>query len=118
MDTANITPKTDDVSSPPLWHDAVSGMTVDIAMNKDGMVWVLHDRPFPDLVEWAEFDRHGHILTFITRGGKLQNLGIPIHPPMHDALVKAKGVYIMLVQDGEIRDMGLLPLVTRKDKFA
>jgi hypothetical protein len=102
---------------PPVWTDATASMKVDVAINKDGLVWILHDRPFPDIVEWVEFDIDSKIMTFITYGGKLQNLGISIHPPMDEKIARARSVFVMQVQNGEIRDMGRLPLITQQKHF-
>lgn len=101
-------------SGHPVWVDAASTMKIDVAINKDDMVWVLHNRPFPDYLEWIEFDRDSKIMTFITAGGKLQDLGVPIHPPMDEKLARADSVFVMLVQEGEVRDMGKLPLIVQQ----
>lgn len=100
---------------PPVWADATATMKIDVAINKDGMVWVLHDQPFPDYLEWIEFDPDSKIMTFITAGGRLQNLGIPIHPPMDENLARARSVFVMYLHNGDIRDMGKLPLIVQQN---
>jgi hypothetical protein len=102
-------------TTPPVWTPATPAMKVDVAINKDGMVWVLHDKPFPDYLEWIEFDFDTKIMTFITAGGRLQDLGIPIHPPMDENLARARSVFVMYLHEGQVRDMGKLPLIVQKN---
>lgn len=98
---------------PPVWPQAALTMKIDVAINKNADVWVLHDQPFPDYLEWIEFDADSKIMTFITAHGKLQDLGIPIHPPMDAVVARARRVYTVYIRDGIIRDMGLLALTVR-----
>lgn len=103
----------------PLWPDAATAVKFDVAVNDDGQIWVIHDQPFPDLIEWIEFDAEKGVMTFITPGGKLQNLGVTIHPPMTHAVAAARQVCLIMMMNGEIRDMGLVPLnvyAPREDK--
>ncbi|PJB70643.1 MAG: hypothetical protein CO093_07280 [Alphaproteobacteria bacterium CG_4_9_14_3_um_filter_47_13] len=94
----------------PLWPSAASTMKIDVAVNEDGMVWVIHDKPFPDYLEWIEFDKELGMMSFVTALGKIQGLGMKIHPPMDEYLVETKQVCVIMIRDEQIRDMALVPL--------
>ncbi|MCB9990272.1 MAG: hypothetical protein H6867_02695 [Rhodospirillales bacterium] len=102
----------------PLFADtAEKTMQIDVVVNKDGKVWVIYDRPFPDYLDWVEFDADTGEMTFVTMDGKLQDLGMIIHEPMNQFVAQAKKACLMMIRDGQIRDMGLVPLLVRNDKL-
>jgi len=103
-----------DGSFSPVWPGSASSkMKIDVAVNAEGKVLVLHEKAFPDYLEWVEFDAQTGEMTFITAGGKLQDLGLIIHPPMNKHVARAHEVCTICVRNNEIRDMGLLPLTVR-----
>lgn len=97
----------------PVLPAAAPQMNIDVVVNRDHKVWVLHDRPFPDYLEWIEFDAATGAMTFIAAGGKLQDLGMTIHPPMDKYVKEAKEVCVMMIRDGAVRDMGMVPLTVQ-----
>lgn len=100
-----------DGSFSPIWPGtSANQMKIEVAVNAEGKVLVLHEKPFPDYLEWIEFDAKTGLMTFITAGGKLQELGLAIYEPMTKYVLKAKDVCVICVRSGEIRDMGLVPL--------
>lgn len=106
-------PLPDDI---PLWPgSAAAKMKIDVVVNPEGKVLVLHEKPFPDYLDWIEFDLGTGEMTFITPGGKLHELGMIIHPPMDKYVALAKDVCTICVRENEIRDMGLVPLVIHKE---
>lgn len=98
----------------PLWPDAAATMNIDVVVNKDSSIWVFHDQHFPEYLEWVEFDEERREMTFVTAKGKIQNLGLTLHPPMDRYVAQAKQVCVVLVKDNEFRDVGMLPLAVRK----
>lgn len=102
------------VTDSPLWPAAAGRMKIDVAVGEDCKVWVVHDKPFPEYLEWIEFDVPSGRMTFITKGGKLQDLGLTIHPPMDSYVAQARDVRTVWVDEKGIRDMGLLTLLVRK----
>lgn len=97
----------------PLWPAAAPQMKIDVVVNRDHKIWVIHDRPFPDYLEWVEFDAECGAMTFVTAQGKLQDLGMTIHPPMDKYVRAAKEVCVMMIRDKEVRDMGVVPLTVQ-----
>lgn len=103
-----------DGSHSPVWPgSAASKMKIDVTVNAEGHVMVLHEKPFPDYLEWVEFDALTGEMTFITAEGKLQELGLVIHAPMSKFVARAHEVSTICIRDNEIRDMGVLPLTVR-----
>lgn len=101
----------------PLWKaSAASQMKIDVAVNAEGKVLVLHDQYFPDYLEWIEFDATTGQMDFITAGGKIQGLGMIIHAPMSKYVSKASEVCTICLRYNEVRDMGVLPLVVRNNE--
>jgi hypothetical protein len=100
--------------SRPVWPEAATTMNIDVAVNSDSSVWVIHDKHFPDYIEWVEFDMESRVMTFVTAGGKIQNLGLTIHPPMDGYVARAKQVALVLFKDKEIRDFGIVPIAVRR----
>lgn len=99
----------------PLWPEtAADKMKIDVTVSKDSQVWVLHNQPFPNYLEWIEFDAETGLMSFVTAQGKIQELGMTIHSPMSEYVALAKDVRTILVQDKEIKDMGIVPLTVRK----
>ena len=98
----------------PLWPAPASDkMKIDVTVNEEGRVWVIHDKPFPSFLEWIEFDRETGEIAFVTAGGKLQGLGIKIHPPMDEYVAKADQACVMMIRDEKIRDIGLVPVTVQ-----
>lgn len=95
----------------PLWPAATSEMKIDVAVNEDCKVWVIHNKPFPDYLEWVEFEPATGMMNFITAKGKIQDLGTAIYQPMAEYVAQAKEVCVMMVRNNEVRDMALVPLI-------
>lgn len=113
FDTSTVQQQPDG-SDIPVWRgSAASKMKIDVAVNAEGQVVVLHDQHFPDYLEWIEFDVTTGEMSFITAGGKIQDLGMIIHAPMNKFLAKALEVCTICVRGDNVRDMGFLPLIVR-----
>lgn len=98
----------------PVWpKPAAALMKIDVAVNAEGGVLVLHDKAFPDYLEWIEFDADTGEMTFITAEGKLQDLGMIIHAPMSKHVARASQVCTVCIRNGEVRDLGIVPLLVR-----
>ena len=114
LETQQTWSKTGSAPDSPLWPKAADRMKIDVTVNADAQVWVLHDQPFPDYLEWIEFDVPTGTMTFITAGGKLQDLGLTIYSPMKELVARANDICTIYLRDGQIRDMGMVRLVIRK----
>lgn len=91
-------------------------MTVDLMVNERGNIWVLHDKPLPLVLNWAEYDADLSTLTFVAQDGEAIELGMTIHKPLHKPMATAHEVYVVLMDKAEIKDMYILPLMARSIK--
>ncbi len=101
----------------PLRHTMASQMHVELVVNDDAGVWVLHDQPFPAILHWAEYDEENNELTFITHDGKIQDLGMKIPNDIGDILLDADEICAMYMKDGKVQDIGIVPIMVRDTVF-
>lgn len=94
---------------PPLWKT----MAVEFLVNNKNCATILHDKPLPEKIYWAEYDVDFKNLTLVTIKGKIQGLGSKIHTPIHKKLRACKDLQIIMVQDKEIKDFYTVSLVVR-----
>lgn len=87
---------------------------IDVVAKKGGVVCAFHDKPFSEYLEWVEFDEDDGQLTFVTKGGRLNDLGIEILPLMAKLLSKADHIHAYLMEDGKIRDYAKVQLLIRR----
>ena len=88
-------------------------MTVDLMVNERGNIWVLHDKPLPMILNWAEYDADLATLTFVAQDGEALELGMTIHKPLQKPMSLAREIYVVLMSGEEIKDMYILPLTVR-----
>lgn len=97
---------------PPLARD----MRVCLMANEQDRLWLVHDQPFRDNLHWVEYDDDLQKLTLVLRNGMVQDYGHPIPPEMRAVLRRTQQIFTMLVQDGDVRDSYILPLLNRQTK--
>jgi len=97
----------------PINDDMISQMLIDVVVNDDDRVWVFHDKPFDGILEWAEYDADLARLVFVTKNGKINDLGLQIQPLMQKPLAQAEYIEAYLIQDKVFRDYAKVSLVTR-----
>ena len=91
---------------PPL----ASYMTVELVVNPAGQVWILHDKPLPAIVSWADYYTDTACITLAMDTGQTQELGIKVPAAMATALQDAVKVSIMLMENQTIADFTIVPL--------
>jgi len=105
------------LSDAPVLTPLAQKMAVDLVINPDSKVWLLHDQRFQDIVMWAEYDVDSASLILVMRDGKMQDLGMKIHAPMRKYLRAARQLYTMRVDNGKIADTYILPLLVRETGY-
>ena len=88
-------------------------MKVDVAVDKNSRVWALHSKPFPGPLQWVEFDAEDGSMVFITKDGRLNDLGVRIEPLMKKYIEKAHYIEAFLIKDNKPRDYAKVPLFVR-----
>jgi hypothetical protein len=101
----------------PVFRPLTTMMKVDLVMNPDSKVWILHDKPFPDILMWAEYDIDSASLTLVYRNGKTQELGLKIHAPMRKYLRSARQLFTMRLEGDQIVDTYVRPLLVRETGY-
>lgn len=104
-------------SEAPVLTPLAQKMAVDLVINPDSKVWLLHDQRFEDLVMWAEYDVDSASLILVMGDGKMQDLGMKIHAPMRKYLRAARQLYTMRIDNGKIADTYILPLLVRETGY-
>lgn len=114
VDLANFDPLEGLPAHIPVNPILTDQMKIDVMVNKEGHIWVCHDRPFKQYVDWIEFDADAGRLIFVTQGGRLNDFGIKIKPLMAKYIKKANTADLLLMKNKKIHDFGRVPLVTRQ----
>ena len=104
-------PDTDSPVYPPL----MSQMKVDLVLNPESDVWMIYERPLPEVMKWIEYDIEMESLILVSLSGKIQSFGMKVPPAMKKYLRHAKQVYAVRQDDGGIQDMSIVPLVVRAE---
>ena len=98
---------------PPL----ATQMQVELVVNDSSNIWVLHDKPFPAILQWAEYDRDENNLIFVTDDGLMQDLGMVIPEAVADVILECDQLCAMYMNDGKVSDMGMIPIMVRDSVF-
>ena len=97
------------VSESPVLPSLASYMKVDFMFNDKG-VWILHDKPLPEILKWVEYDVEKGTVILNTAEGRTQELGLAIPVKAAARLRKSVEISVMLVKNGQIADMTIVPL--------
>ncbi|MCB1555946.1 MAG: hypothetical protein KDJ15_01395 [Alphaproteobacteria bacterium] len=97
----------------PVLRPLASQMEVDLVVKEDGRIFLLHDKPFRDILNWVEFDRDRGVLSLVTQKGRTQDLGMDIPEDTQDFMLETQNISLWRMQDGQIADMYILPFLVR-----
>jgi hypothetical protein len=89
-------------------------MRVSLLIHKDGLLWIMHDKPLPGVLEWMEYDGDEGKLYLVSETGALLDLGFPLNKAFRTQLMKSKHLMTVHVADKKIHDMKIVPVVVRK----
>lgn len=94
-----------------------ASMKVEIVVNNESDVWILHDGSFSDLVKWAEYDDKNNRVLLVMTSGRSQDIGIVIPKKMQEFLQGARQIFLMHVEKDDIRDFNMVPLIVHNYTF-
>lgn len=97
----------------PVYPDISSRMTLDFVFNEDG-AWLMHGRPLPDVLRWVEYDADTEQVTLVLREGRLQDIGLKVPADHGQKLFQLDKVTVMFMNEGQVEDIALVPLVARR----
>lgn len=92
---------------PPL----ATRMGVDLVVNEKSDIWLLHDKPFAEIVKWIEFHQDLNKVILIMASGKQQELGMVVPEDIAKDLRHGRQIYLVHMQDKKISDCGMVPLM-------
>ena len=101
----------------PVLRPLSSHMGVSLMLNPEGKVWLVHDKPFTDVLMWAEYDIDAASLTLVMKDGRIQELGLKIQPPVRKFLREARQIFTMYMKDEKLQDTYILPLLVRETGY-
>lgn len=97
----------------PVYPPLMTQMKVDLVLNPDSDVWMIYERPLPEVMKWIEYDIEMESLILVSLSGKIQSFGMKVPAAMKKYLCRAKRVYAVRQDEGGIQDMSIVPLVVR-----
>lgn len=98
----------------PMGLPLAQRMDIALMVNENQKVWIAHDKPFGDVMMWAEYDADAATLVLMSQSGRLYDLGMPIHKPFRKHLLKAREVHTVYMKNRQVVDVGILPLMVRE----
>jgi hypothetical protein len=91
----------------------ISEIQVDFMFNREGAVWMLHDKPLPAL-KWVAYDCEKEILSLVTQDGRVADLGLRLAAGRSFYLERAMEVTALLMKNGFVADFAVVPMVTSR----
>lgn len=90
-----------------------TSMNVSLVVNEHGQIWILHDKQFPCVLHWVEYDAGEARLVLVSHDGFTIDLGMTVQKAMHQRMKGATHISTMLVGEASIEDFYILPLISR-----
>ncbi len=100
-------------SESPIYPSLLSQMKVDLAVSPESDVWMVYEKPLPEVMKWIEYDIDLATLTLVSLSGKIQDFGKKVPTSMQKYMSRATQVYAVHQGDIQIEDMSVVPLVVR-----
>ncbi len=97
----------------PVRASMAKTMNADLIINQHAQVWLAHDKPFPGVLQWVEYDVDMGTLVFILDDGRMQDFGMRVEPAMGRYLRQSKMIDAVLVFDKKIHDFARVPVLVR-----
>ena len=100
----------------PVYPALMNSMKIGLMTNEASHVMLIHNKPLPNILRWAEYDTETTSLTFVMEGGKIQDSGLKVAPDIEDDLLDATELYAVQTNDDgtKVRDIYLVPLAVRE----
>lgn len=91
-------------------------MGANLVVSEDGRVFMTHDRQFPFVLNWAEYDGDTNTLSLISQDGLSISFGMAIPKVMRPALMKTNRIHTILIQREDIMDFYVIPMTSKSMK--
>tara|TARA_R110002124_G_scaffold287365_1_gene474288 strand:+ start:223358 stop:223831 length:474 start_codon:yes stop_codon:yes gene_type:complete len=88
-------------------------MKFDLIINDKKKSMLIVDKPFPEILYWAEYDLDTDEMFFVTVLGKIQPLGKIVQSVFRPFLSQATFITAVRMQDEKLADNQRIPLIVR-----
>tara|TARA_B100001989_G_C24535243_1_gene463938 strand:+ start:717 stop:1055 length:339 start_codon:yes stop_codon:yes gene_type:complete len=90
----------------------ISKMT--LAVSETGQVYIFHEKPFPEPINWVEFDPEIAQMHLVSQNGRLQDLGIKVEPELNEQIKSCQKIYVVRIENGKEQEIFEMPLLIRQ----
>lgn len=90
-------------------------MKFDLIINDKQKSMLIVDKPFPEVLYWAEYDLDLDELMFVTVRGKILPLGKPVATLFRPYMSQATYITAVRMEDEKLADNQRIPLIVRLD---
>ena len=97
----------------PVYPSLMSQMKVDLAISPESDVWLVYEKPLPEIMKWVEYDIDLETLTLVSMSGKIQDFGMKVPTALKKYMARATQIYAIHQGETEIKDMSVVPLLVR-----
>lgn len=102
-----------DIEQLPVLPDMAQDTDFSIATGVNGVVIIYHKNPFPEPVEYLEFDNETHDIMIAYETGRIQNIGLTFNANMISHIQSAHELFIVQVEDGLEKEILKRPIYIR-----
>ena len=102
----------------PMENSVLAEMVADIAVNGQGQIMVLHQKPFTFAIRHIEYDTDSGDILFIGQDGETQNFGMaaPANTRQRLAIVREAALLLIDREQEKIADFKKVPVITAGEK--
>lgn len=90
---------------------ASNSMLVEIGVSTSGEVYIFHEKPLVERLNWAEYDTDLEELHFVNEEGKIQNMGFKVNSDIAETVKAATRVFIIHIENAQSKSIVEIPLV-------
>lgn len=102
------------VDEMPVLKSAADTMKMTLAAGASGAMYVFHGKPFPEPINWVEYNMDTGMLIFISKAGRLQPIGLKVPEKLKDALATQNKIITSYLVNGEEKQAFEMPLVRQQ----
>ena len=105
------------VDEMPVLANMTDAMKLDLAVSDEDKIYIFHDKPFQERVNWVEYDMDTKQIFCITEKGRIQGLGLNVKKNMQEQIIKATCIFVVYVDKGETKEILEMPIIFHSTGF-
>lgn len=95
----------------PVLADAVGEMKLDLAVNDDGEIYLFHEKPFNEAVNWVEYSEVEQKIYLVTQEGRIQGLGMKVPKLIGGKIDQSIRIFLVHVENGAPKTIWEMPFI-------